>query len=727
MKSTQKFAATAFFLLLIVMAGCQEQESISTPNVYEASYAYEFTRIDDVVFMSANVNTLMFYTLTPSTTGGGAEDWSYRIYDSELNHIKNIEHKLFLEGGWVRGFAQNPDNSFWLTEDALISLTDMSFQSYLRLFNPEGEDVLTINITEEYGVRATLIGSDSEGNAYFTETEGPGVPISLYVIDRSGTLIRKIDNQFMWFMSMATLDDGRVILLNADNQHNLYELTHDDVKKLYSFGAGEYYNNIFAGKDNSVYLTHDQYLYTFDLETHDMKLVASWRDMPGCQLDSLYVTPSGEIYGLIFGRLVRFVEFDNLSPTPEDQRTVIKVAMYTQIPKFTEWSIDFNAKSTEYKIEITDYSQYDTQDNIYGAIHRLSLDLMSGNPPDIFLWNFMGNFHGFTQETYAGKGVFADLGEFLNNDPELSRESFLPNLIEALETENGEIFELPIEFQANVISARKSDIPLDQWTLEEFLAVQAKRPEAYAAFSLSPEMLVNLIFQYSSEDFVDWNAGTCNFETEYFIKLLDFAKSQKLDLSKHYYALAHNNIDAGISYLFITNLGQVQDIQYIKATFGGDEINFIGFPTTHGQGNSFQLWSSLSIFNYSEHKELCWEIIRHFYTTDYQLANANFFPTNMDALDWRLNNPNEYIQKEYMFTLEAPNEFFQVVMTKATDDEIEQVKELIFSLDRIHRQNNIIRDIIYDSIGVFLNEQATGEQTAKIIQNRVSTYLAEQS
>ena len=733
MKKVKLTLVIIALVVLIALGGCGKHESEPTPNLGEATRAIEYVGIDNIDWMSANKDTIMLSRYTPVSRVEYQWDGYFEIYDSEFNRIKNIEHKLLI-GEWLAGLSLNPDNSYWVLEDDLISFEGRTYRSYLRLFSSEGDEILTIDVSDERGrgFKSELLGTDLEGNAYlysvdtleyYTRNE---VPIRLYIVDQTGTIIKQIDDKFSDPIRMTTLDDGRVILFIGLYGVNVYELTADEPKLLHTFDEDVHYRGIFAYQDNILFLYDGFHLLSFNLETFESSVFASLLDVQGYQLDSIVETPDGEIYGKLISRLVRFVKSDGQAQA--DERTVITVAAYGALPNYINGAvIEFNRKSTDYKLAVVDYSRYDTEDDIYGSVFKLNLDIMAGKAPDIYLWNFKGNYQGFSHESFASKGIYADWGEFLDSDADLSQESFLPNLIEALKTENGEIFELPIEFAASVIACRRSEIPIEQWTLEEFLAIQAKRPEAIAAFGIAPEMLLSVMFQYSSEDFVDWNAGTCNFETEYFISLLNFIRSQKIDPQKQYYALAHNNIAAGISYLYPSILGQTRDIQASKATFAGDDVSFICFPTTQGRGNSFRFETSFSISKLSEHKEACWEFLRQFYTSEYQLANALFFPSNMTALDYRLNNPNEYIDGESGTRIEAGDEIFEIVLKNATDDEIEQVKELIYSLDRVHRQNNIIRDIIYGSVGAFLNDQASAEQTAKIIQNRVSIYLAEQS
>ena len=723
MKNRIVAAVLAFMLLLPVLSGCTQLSNSSNGNASgepELKYRIELLGYGYASWMSANDNNFMMGVSYP--------DVEIEVLDKELNLINRIEHENFAEGSHMNdGFHLAPDNGYWLTEVTRPAAPNLGQNGYLRLFDNEGQEVFTIDMQEEYGVNLILIGCDSQGNAYlYNDYSGFGrEPICLYVIDQTGQLVLQTDKQFYIALRMTTTVEGRVILMDLDVRRNLYELIDYDIVPLHTFDKNEAYNYLYGGKDNCIYLPLFEDLYCFNLDTFEMQHVANWPEFTGSSLDYLKMMTDGEIYIGVRGRLARLVENDGQEV--EDNRTVIKIASYTLSSEHLRWITEFNETSSEYVLEAMAYQQYDTDDNIYGAAFRLNLDIIAGKAPDIYLWSFAGGFSGFNCESYAGRGLFADISEFLDRDEELSRESFLPNMIEALETENGELSELPIEFVAYAWACRASDISLEQWTLREFFDEHSKRPEAIAAFGVAPEYFLVEAFNCNSEEFVDWNAGTCNFETEYFIELLNFVKSQKIDPSKAYFGLPSNNIAAGKQYLYATPLGMVADIQRFKQHFQNDEVKFIGFPTTEGRGNSFRFMKSISISSSSVHKDVCWEIIRHFYTSEYQLSKIALFPTNIIALEYNLMNPNAHYEGDRIQVSNAPpDEEFVMVITEVTEEEAKQVRELVYSLDSVYRQNNFIAEILLDSTQRFLNGQGTAEDAARVIQNRVSIYLAEQ-
>jgi uncharacterized protein CbrC (UPF0167 family) len=67
-----------------------------------------------------------------------------------------------------------------------------------------------------------------------------------------------------------------------------------------------------------------------------------------------------------------------------------------------------------------------------------------------------------------------------------------------------------------------------------------------------------------------------------------------------------------------------------------------------------------------------------------------------------------------------------VEMYALKQEEADQILELINSTNRVYSYDQEIYDIIVDDAAAFFEGQKSAEETAKLIQNRVSLYVNEQ-
>ena len=228
----------------------------------------------------------------------------------------------------------------------------------------------------------------------------------------------------------------------------------------------------------------------------------------------------------------------------------------------------------------------------------------------------------------------------------------------------------------------------------------------------------------NSDAFIDWATGQCYFDSDEFIRLLEISKIHNQGVGE--ITLPVKLISEGRQLLYYYSLSDVSSIQRSSALFGG-EVNFIGFPTSHGIGNAFMLENSVSIFAQSENIEACWQFIRDLMTYETQIEEGLLFPANYEALQERLNNPAKYEESgASVGDRDSEGNLWSVTFTDATPEESEQVRQLIESCDRVYREDRAVMEIIFDEVPAYFAGDKTAEEVCAIIQNRAQTYIWEQ-
>ena len=672
---------------------------------------------------------------------GVPASYGIELFDRELNPERKIDFIPQIENSYIVSFCVASDGSYWIHEAARELAPDASVydgrNSLLRNFDADGLERSSTDLSDKFGIRFfELSAADKHGNIYICYGDnllGPNRNIAL--IDANGDMVVKWEDDLTDNVRIAVLHDGKTIAMQWGglNPNRFFELM--DNGDLEFVGEIDIRSDILsAGIGNYVYIVEDKDLYRLHIDTFETDLLASvtyLTDIVRETIHDLVELSDDNIYARISGRIYTFVESSEIHMRDfhtdgDDARSVINVAMYYDTETaFVRAISEFNATNAEYRMVATDYSIYDTEPD--GGIKQLNLEIITGKVPDIFLWGIMANYIGFDSAMYAQYGIFADVYEFLDNDPEYSKDSFIPNISYALESSDAKLYELPLNFHATVVACSSSDIELEKWNFDEFYAELEKHPDAEFIYgAATKETILYLTLINNWDVFIDWNTRECNFEQESFIRLLSFCNTYVGDVDDlESYTLANEAIADGLQYLVYNSISTIGSIQKFKALFNGD-ITFIGFPTENGRGNSIQMTGSASIYSGSPYKDVCWEFIRQFCDKDYQLANFRLFPTNIGAIEELFAHPEKYEEAGAGVAYVGQNgEEFAVTFSDPTDEEIAQMKELIFSLDRVRRQNSALIAIIFEDAYPFFDGYRTAEEAARIIQSRVSVYLSE--
>ncbi len=180
-------------------------------------------------------------------------------------------------------------------------------------------------------------------------------------------------------------------------------------------------------------------------------------------------------------------------------------------------------------------------------------------------------------------------------------------------------------------------------------------------------------------------------------------------------------------------LSDFENYQMYKAMFGGD-VTFIGFPTENRDGTAFQLDSGLAMSSKCKNKDGAWEFMRTLLTEDYQTYNIWNYPTNQKAFDKKLT---EAMTPEY-YTDPVTGEqveqsrggwgwgSLEIEIKTLTQEEADEIMALINGTTRVFSYDTAIMDIINEEAKAFFSGQKSPEDTAAMIQSRVSLYVNEQ-
>jgi ABC-type glycerol-3-phosphate transport system substrate-binding protein len=385
---------------------------------------------------------------------------------------------------------------------------------------------------------------------------------------------------------------------------------------------------------------------------------------------------------------------------------------------------NYNKQNTEYEI----------QTKIYGDdLTKFNLDLASGNIPDIF---FLGQMAPL--ESYTSKGLFADLYEFMDKDPEIDREDFVESVLNILEKDD-KLYAIPESFYVKTILGRVSDVGTTTgWTWDEFYDMMASKPEgtiplaACALNSTRPHMTAdeffNHLYESSNTYFLDFDKMECYYDTPAFINILETAKQYypqgvNYDVSEEAYL-------QGNPVLIMQTLSSFSANQTteIETRYFGEEMTYIGAPTMDGTGGSgFEFYNLIAISAHSDKKEEAWKCLKYI-LTEYQHDLIRKVGTGLPINRIALEESAQLGMESTQYPPEGYTDPDGIFHRPPLEKDVQKIYDLIDSITTrsvISRTTAGIWTILLDEIPGYFNGDKTAEETAAIIQNRVSIFMKE--
>ncbi len=659
-------------------------------------------------------------------------------YDLQGNQKNQITITAPESTGFGAFTADSEGNiySFYTTYDYGENGEDNS-KTYLRGYSSAGEELFSTPLNE----------NQAEGEYYYANSIYcvkdsrlvMDTSVGIEVYDLQGEQQKRIEREDGAESRLFKIRDDQfaVITINGEEafSQTLDIETGQKGEKL-ELPFNFYFYNAFSGGYYDLYLSNEKGAYGFNLGdaeiTPIMDFVAS--DLASYGFNQMEFVDETTIlayyYGDMGGNLALF------SQIPEGEvveKAELTLGCYYLDDEVKKQVIAFNKASNTHRITIMDYSQYNTEEDYTIGLNRLNSDIASGKIPDIVLLQ-----GGMPIESYIAKGVFADYYELMEEDADFNREDYLANVFEAYETE-GKLYQLVPAFSIRTFVGKEELVGEDySWTMDEALAIEEAQPQGTRLFSNMTQNSFLMAALYTcSDEYVDWETGQCYFDTDKFIRMLEYAKTLPKEPENIDYndAAAYQEMEMqyreGRTILSQGFLTGFNDYGYWKYTTFGEEVGMVGFPTESGIGSSFSGRFNLAISAQSKNKEAAWEFIKSFLTEEYQDGIDFYFPIRISSLKkleekaWEKpyyldekGNKVEYEQTYWIGNME-------IAADPLTREETGKVMHFIKSINRVESYNENIINIVMEEAAVYFAEEKTAREAADIIQSRVKIYVNE--
>lgn len=736
-------------------------------------------------------------------SGSTEEESVLYITDTEFQDIKKVDLGIEMPENSTSYFRSVVDPSGNII--SLVNVTDFGSAKLPDYDSPDFDyenfdfDALYKNAkTTYYKVTVDSSGevvSKSELSGYEkyiqTEDDEEGAPAELYfdsilpapddevIVMISGNdgaryAVIKADGSFgdeiefgedVWFYSACTDPDGKAAFSDWDDNGAVIRFIDTKARKLSDKKISlkdtdiDNVGTIIRGSgDYALYISTTTSLYGLKEDGTADEMI-NWldSDLNGDYIRGIIPTGDGDF--IIY-------EQDWSGPSPQgafyrltkrdvselENTIVVNLGlMYTDSSVTTKVN-EFNKSNDKYRIRITDYSKYDEWDDKNEKMtntgsKQLKMDIIAGNAPDMIYTYDMS-----LVKSLASKGVFTDMNSFLGTDGTPGKDEFLPCVLDA-GTVDGQLLAVSPTFNVSTMAAKKKFVDHDNWTLDELIEIYDNLPEGTKLFRNSDTkegVFHNLTNGLSS--FVDMDTNSCSFDSDEFIKVLEFANrfpdeeegepdwdNASQDEMDKYYAEQQNacrNDKALVSEMSLFSIREYA--QLLHGEFGED-ISLVGFPSDDGKGGSLTLGTSFSILSDTANKEACWQFISTFFSDDafskdsYSMGGipalktkfAEMLDSAMDRPYWEdENGKKQYYDDTYWI---GDNEE-PVKIDPLTQEQRDYIEEYILNCcsGSIYINDEDIRSIVQEEIKSYFAGEKSASDTAANIQNRVSLLLSEQ-
>ncbi len=387
---------------------------------------------------------------------------------------------------------------------------------------------------------------------------------------------------------------------------------------------------------------------------------------------------------------------------PEEIRPKTTLTLGTVFNTFgSELAALFNASSNDYCIQVVDYSEGGKL-SMEEAQLKLNTELMSGQGPDMVMLADMG----FLQTASA----FADMYPLLDADPELSREDFFS--LKAFE--NGDrLLVAPSSLAIETFGALPS-VAGDRvgWTWDEYFQLESQLPPGgvMSSYLSADYFLTNSLNLYAAHA-IDWAKGTCDFDTPEFVRILQAAKAgyDPNCPEENPYFLDEVNAMMADGRMILAQAYFIDAMSFAQnESMNGRELSYVGWPTPDGSCGSVFRVQGIAISAATDSMDGCWQFAKsvlkntYIYKPTFEKAMTEAMaPKDADANAWD------------SFTL--------------TQSQVDKYRTLLESITVAAADSSEVSDIVLTEAAAMFAGDKSPEETAKLIQSKLSIYVAEHS
>ena len=445
---------TAVLMIISLFSGCEGNKNDTDETIAEKHFKAvtmdidEKYQLDNMIFKNGYFYSVYSDFQIKKDENGGDVYYTDR-YISILDETgKTIKEILVCK-------QETPDivpriiGNYVMVDDSknMTVLIENGMSYVLRTFDNSGNIISEKDLSDRLSGASDMI-CDGEGNIFVN------VNNSFNVFDKDGNFIFATDkleslNSYVSGLILTNTETAAVVSASVGENAHLSIVELDVDAK--NFGAEHILSDVFA---NSLYSGSGEYLCYLQGDTgiigiradnFEKEMVISLLDI-GIDTSQITEFISCGDGSFVTGGYTHSTQKDGFVCSriiPADEKNSKKILTLGCFSMNGFWRTaiaEFNRKSENHIIKAVSYSDgnngvMNDRDN---ALNNFNIEIISGNIPDILILD-----SDMPYDNYANKGLFADIYELMDSDPEYNRDKFMPNVISALERD-GKLYGLAV-------------------------------------------------------------------------------------------------------------------------------------------------------------------------------------------------------------------------------------------------------------------------------------------
>lgn len=371
-----------------------------------------------------------------------------------------------------------------------------------------------------------------------------------------------------------------------------------------------------------------------------------------------------------------------------------------------EFIVEYNKQSEEYYITYEDFGWKPGGPEVLSD--KINAKIVSEHCPDVVLINY--NLF----QVYMDAEALEDLTPYVENSKSIATEAFKEPVIKAFEKNNA-LYGIPRNFSVTGMAGRTDQVgELQGWNIEEFITYFEQNPDVVLEWDGDDYGILNFCLRYGLENYVDFEEGKCDFDTEKFKALLTRIKA--LNREDSYVDNFREHVEDGGKFLLDLPVNSFDDYKRMEAEYQ-DSLTILGYPGSVGNANCRLLpENAIGMFANSKNKEAAWDVIEKYMEFDFGFEEYSF-----SAIENTFN-------QQLALAKEAPEVTEHNELTKEEALTQEQELQVLYAIE-----NAVPDDVIREKIRTMVTEEALHyfldrkslEETVDIIQKRVQLYIEE--
>ncbi|MDR1329616.1 MAG: hypothetical protein LBK23_08460 [Oscillospiraceae bacterium] len=694
--------------------------------------------------------------------------WEYEFRNDGAAKIRDLTQ--------LSAFDVDADGNVWLllntTHEDETDARDPVYEDKKSLIklSPDGAELCNIDDLSEAGggelanIYVQEMTHDASGNIYL---KGEGI----YVFSSDGSYAFAV-TETPYIERMAATDTGDVmyIMNDAATAGNAYLFKTIDFAagaasdKVLKYSGTHYFNECYRGNSGYIfYYPYQKGIYGMkrDTVTGEKVLdfvnsdISSAGSKSFCSTDDGGFIMTGSEYDGRTGEqtTAAFLLTENKNATLEGKTVLTLGVLYGNADDVTR----FNKASKTARIIVKDYAEYNTADDRTRGQTQLDLDIISSRGPDII------SMQQGSSAKYVSKGALADLTPFLDSGKHgVLRENLFENILTA-GSPDGNIYHITPRFTIMTLAGKASIFGDGAGiTTAKLAEIADAHPDAAVMQNMTSDTwLVNALW-LGMDTYVDWAAGTCAFNSQDFIDSLNFSKRFPMEID-------YNAMNDASAYMererdMETTFPEERTLLMNYTVYGprvardmdfmfGEKSALVGYPTTGDNGNVISPWGGYAITAASQNKDIAWEficdVITHADDEDNKPSsifngmsiNKNVFEAKARAemipLEDRDFENGVQTIRPYPEGGSSGNILYSADDIDKTDpffdnyaltqDDVDRATRAITGARTLFSTDEQISAIIMEEAQAFWSGAKSAEETANIIQSRVSLYVSESS